>query len=87
MEDMILAIKNKDLVEVKKLFTEGMKEKIGKLIKSERLSLCQNIVIEGEEKEETDIEDDKVEDEDNKDNKDDKDDKVEDEDNKDNKDK
>lgn len=73
MEDMILAIKNKDLVEVKKLFAEGMKEKIGKLIESERLALCQSIVIEGEEKEENDDEDDKDEDKDDKDNKDKKD--------------
>lgn len=70
MEDMILAIKNKDLVEVKKLFSEGMKEKIGKLIESEKLKLCQNIVIEGEEKEID--EDDKDEESDNKDKKTDK---------------
>lgn len=70
MEDMILAIKNKDLVEVKKLFSEGMKEKISKLIESEKLKLCQNIVIEGEEKEID--EDDKDEESDNKDKKTDK---------------
>ena len=47
-----------------------MKEKIGKLIESEKIKLCQNIVIEGEEKESD--EDDKDEESDNKDKKTDK---------------
>ena len=75
MEDMILAIKNKDLVEVKKLFAEGMKEKIGELIESEKLKLCQTIVIEGEEKEtdeDTDKDDEDTDKSDNKDKKSDK---------------
>lgn len=69
MEDMILAIKNKDLVEVKKLFSEGMKEKTNQLIEAEKLKLCQNIVVEGEENDDSD-EDDNDGEQDTKDNKD-----------------
>ncbi|AZV01292.1 prohead core protein [Shigella phage vB_SdyM_006] len=73
MEDIIVAIKNKDLVEVKKLFSEAMKERTLGLIEAEKLKICQNIFVEGEESDKDDSDDKEKDVKDTKKDKDDKD--------------
>jgi hypothetical protein len=76
MKSFIDAVKNNDLVDAKKLFSEMMKPATTKLVEEEKLTIVKSIVIEGEEKsEEPDEDPEDEEKDDKKDKKDDKKDK------------
>ncbi|EQA7786685.1 hypothetical protein ACX818_001270 [Acinetobacter baumannii] len=67
MDDLIKAIVSNDLVKFKKCFNEAMKEKVGTVLKEEKLKIAKSVMIEGEVPNEDDDQDDDEDDEEGED--------------------
>ena len=62
MSELIQAIKDGDIVKIKGIFTEKMKEKVHSVIESQKIEIARSVVIEGEEQKDDDIDDEEDED-------------------------
>ncbi len=81
MSDLLNAIVANDIVKFKQCFYEAMTDKVGSILKEERLKIAKSIMIEGEEPEEDeeDESDDESGDSSDDDEADEKDDEKDDE--------
>lgn len=75
MDDLISALENKDIVKIKRIFTEAMEQKKQQVLEARKIEIGQSVVVEGEEK---DDDDDNDSDDDDNDDDDDQDDEDED---------